>query len=116
VKQVRRAIERGTLTRGADGKLDAADLGTTWRRANRRTQQRAPQMSQDIEAKADTAASLDEALRLYERQAAALNSAVYTWFGTLNHLRNPLSVWRRSLVAHSEAIEAIRSHCCAITP
>jgi len=31
-KQVRRAIEGGKLTRGEDGKLDAAQLNTAWRR------------------------------------------------------------------------------------
>ncbi|WP_233863497.1 hypothetical protein [Paraburkholderia adhaesiva] len=78
VKQVRRAIERGTLTRDNGGKLDAAQLTSTWRRANRRTRQRAPQVSQDNDATstASTAASVDDALRLFEQQAAAVTERV----------------------------------------
>ncbi|MEX3839455.1 hypothetical protein [Paraburkholderia sp. BR10882] len=37
VKQVRRALARGTLERGADGLIDAAMTGAAWRKANRRT-------------------------------------------------------------------------------
>lgn len=73
-KLVRRAIERGRLERGADGKLDAALVGTPWRRSAidgqkpRRLGQPAEQVSQPpvstggvaIPAPADTAGGLDE--------------------------------------------------------
>lgn len=42
-KQVRRGVERGALVRGDDGLIDAAQVGTAWRRANRRTLQKATQ-------------------------------------------------------------------------
>jgi hypothetical protein len=70
VKQVRRAIQRGALSRGDDERLDAAQLTTTWRRANRRTTQRGAKVSQD------TATSVDLALRLFEQQAAAVTERV----------------------------------------
>lgn len=76
VKQVFRAIERGTLTRGDDRKLDAAQLALPWRRANRRTTQRGGQVSQDNSGKQGTAASVDEALRLFKQQAAAVTERV----------------------------------------
>ncbi|WP_434107648.1 hypothetical protein [Paraburkholderia caffeinilytica] len=77
VKQVRRAIERGTLTRGKDDRLDASQLAKTWRRANRRTQSKdTPQLSQDNATGEETAASVDEALRLFEQQAAAVTERV----------------------------------------
>jgi hypothetical protein len=44
-KQVRRALERGALVRGADGLIDAAQLGSTWRRPNRRTLAKSAQQS-----------------------------------------------------------------------
>lgn len=37
VKQVRRALTRGALERGADGLIDASMIGNAWRRPNRRT-------------------------------------------------------------------------------
>jgi hypothetical protein len=37
VKQVRRALARGTLERGADGLIDASMIGAAWRKPNRRT-------------------------------------------------------------------------------
>ncbi|WP_129562589.1 hypothetical protein [Paraburkholderia dokdonensis] len=40
-KQVRRGIERGALVRGNDGLIDAAQIGTAWRKPNRRTLQKA---------------------------------------------------------------------------
>lgn len=36
-KQVRRALERGMLIRGADGLIDAVQLRSAWRKPNRRT-------------------------------------------------------------------------------
>jgi hypothetical protein len=85
VRQVRRAITRGTLVRGKDMKLDAAQLDEPWRRANRRTQARAHTVPDRRSANAkdttqdaakDTTASVDEALRLFEQQAAAVSERV----------------------------------------
>jgi hypothetical protein len=66
VKQVRRALARGTLERGTDDKFDAAQLASTWRRTNRCAQARKP----------EAAANVDEALRLFEQQAAVVTERV----------------------------------------
>ncbi|MEX3839779.1 hypothetical protein [Paraburkholderia sp. BR10882] len=63
-KAVRRAINRGRLNRGADGLLDARQLGTRWRSPNARTREREPSR----ETTSDHAAVLLEK----ERSLAAL--------------------------------------------
>lgn len=46
-KQVRRALLRGALVRGDDGLIDAALIGSAWRKPNRRTLQRAARCGGD---------------------------------------------------------------------
>lgn len=70
VRQIRRAIKRGTLVRGEDEKLDATQLANNWRRANRRTNRCDAKVSQD------TSANVDQALRQFEQQAAAITERV----------------------------------------
>ena len=53
-KQVRRALASGKLAKEKDGLLDAAQLETSWRRANRRTASPAAKVS---EATADNSAA-----------------------------------------------------------
>ena len=50
-KQVRRALTNAKLAKGDDGRLDAAQLDTQWRRADRRTLERVSEVS---EPKPDT--------------------------------------------------------------
>lgn len=57
-KQVRRALEKGALTRDADGKLDAAQLASGWRRV-RRDSKEAPASAKVADtAPADTPATV----------------------------------------------------------
>jgi hypothetical protein len=84
-KLVRRGIGEGRLSTFADNSIDPALAGTGWRKsnaqpranppgANRRT--KATTDADTAAANADTRASVDEALRLFEQQAAAVTERV----------------------------------------
>ncbi|WP_277187665.1 hypothetical protein [Caballeronia sp. BR00000012568055] len=84
-KLVRRGIGEGRLSTFPDGSIDPALAGTAWRKsnaqrganppgANRRT--KAATNADTSAANADTRASVDEALRLFEQQAAAVTERV----------------------------------------
>jgi hypothetical protein len=60
-KRVRRAVEKGLLHKGADGLLDASQLGVPIRRQNRRTAGRAaPELSEEVRTISDKAAGSDK--------------------------------------------------------
>ncbi|WP_233872458.1 hypothetical protein [Paraburkholderia adhaesiva] len=71
---VRRAIEAGRLSVLADGSLDPALVGTAWRKGNAQTA--ANSSRQNANSDDDAAATVDEALRLFEAQAAAVTERV----------------------------------------
>ena len=77
-KQVRRAVEKGALTKGEDGLLDPAAVNSAWRRQNRRTVVRRAAALSDKTSDTARTGDDDENVRTEEgeRLGGTLNDAL----------------------------------------